>query len=382
MTRTVFSDAIAEADPDHARPYRYDDEEILEIPFREVGNMGPAGSISSSVNEMSRWMLVNLRGGEYDGRKLIGAATLKELHTPRIAIGTMPEGAESTPASYALGWFVDSYRGHLRVHHGGRIDGFSALVTLYPNDDTGVVVLTNGNGNPLPGLLTRHVADRLFDLEQKDWISEAASKRQIGLETGKEAEAKKETVRVKETKAAHSLDAYAGDYEHPGYGPLQVRKSGSGLEAVYNGIETPLKHWHYDVFNGLKAGDPVFENMKFRFETDVNGNVATLEVPLEPFVDPIAFRREPDRKFSDPSYLQTLTGTYSLPPQRLTVSLQGETLVISGPGMPNYELEPDLGGWFSLGGLSGYRVRFAKADDGTPTMEVSQPDGLYTARRE
>lgn len=377
MSRTNFADAVSAADPDHARPYRTRKHETSEIPFREVGNMGPAGSINSSVNEMTRWVRMLLGDGTLEGTRLVQASTWRELRTPQVAISALPQDPELTPASYAHGWFVDAFRGHLRTHHGGNIDGFSALVTLFPNDGIGIVALANGNGTPLPGLMTLHAAEMLFDSGRKDWNAQALARNAQFDEAEEKAEAKKTATRVPNTKPSHRLEEYAGDYEAPGYGRLRIEKTGPSLVAVYNGIATPLEHWHYDVFNGLRSDDPTFEDTRFQFRSDVNGNVAELVAPFEPFVDPIVFTRRPAAWMTDPAALGKFEGEYVLGPQAMRVHLRGASLVLSIQGQRPYELVPAADGWFDLSGLSGFRLRFLP--DGS--IELQQPNGLFTATK-
>lgn len=377
MTRTTFADADSVEDADHALPYAKRDDVVKKIPFREVGNMGPAGSINSSAREMTNWLLLNLGGGTFDGKRIVQASTLTELQTPQMHIGALPDEPETGPMSYAMGWFVDTYRGHLRLHHGGNIDGFSALVVFFPHDGLGIVVLTNMNGTPLTGLLARHVADRVLELERRDWLSEAHAEREQMESVRKEAESKKESVRIEGTSLSHPIDAFAGRYHDEGYGDLLIEKKGDGLGISYNGITAPLEHWHYDVFNATEnADDPAFEDLKVSFETDFNGNVAVVKVPFEPLVDPIVFTKLPPAWMSDPVELGKLTGDYVIGPQTISISLKGETLVASIPGQPSLDLDPELDGWFNLGGLTGFRVRFV--DD---KLEISQPNGLFTATR-
>jgi CubicO group peptidase (beta-lactamase class C family) len=375
MTHSNFADADSQKTTDFARPYREDHDKLLEIPFREVGNMGPAGSIDSTAGDMAKWMLVQLGDAHND---LIQKSTLRTLHTPQMTLGVLPEEPELGPPSYAMGWFVDSYRGHLRVQHGGNIDGFSALVTLFPNDDTGIVVLSNASGTALPGILTFHAADRLFKAEAKDWNGIALARRKAGKEMNKEAEAKKNAVRKPGTKPAHALADYAGDYENSGYGVIRIGRSGEALSVSYNGLNAPLEHWHYETFNALKNDDPTMENTKFTFETDVNGTVSALSVVMDPLVPAAAFAKKPDAKMSDPAWLKTFTGSYSLGPQTVDVSLHGNQIVLSIPGQPSYTLTPALEDWFELKGLNGYRMKF---DAAGKEITFSQPEGVYTAKR-
>jgi CubicO group peptidase (beta-lactamase class C family) len=373
MSHSNFADADSRKASDFAKPYRDDHDKLLEIPFREVGNMGPAGSINSTANDMAKWLLIQLGDAN---KELIAPTTLRELHTPQMTIAQLPDEPEFGPSAYAMGWGVDTYRGHLRIAHGGNIDGFSALVTLFPNDDTAIVVLANADGSALPSTLTLHAADRLFKLEPKDWNAIRLARRAQGKEAGKEAEAKKNSVRKQGTKPAHALAEYAGDYDNPGYGIIHVAQSGEALSVGYNGLSAPLEHWHYETFNALKAEDPTLEDTKLTFVTDVTGTVSSLSVVMDPTVAAAVFTKKPDPRMSDPAYLKAFAGTYQLAGRPIDVSLHGSQLVVSIPGQSPYSLVPALDDWFELKGLNGFRVKFSANE-----MTFSQPDGVYTAKR-
>ena len=382
MSRSNFSVLESQKDKDFALPYDERDGKIVKIPFRDISLVGPAGSINSSANEMSRWVTVHINGGKFGDKQVIGANTLADLHTPYMTTGGVSTRPDITAADYALGWMVDNYRGHGRVHHGGNIDGFSAMVSLLPNDGLGFVVLTNKNGTALAELLIRTAIDRVLGLEAVDWIGDAAKRQAEGEAVGKKAEEKKATRRRPGTSPAHKLDEYAGDYRHPGYGDLKVTLKGSQLGFIYNSIATPLAHWHYETFNGGKAEDPAFEDMKLTFRTDVNGNVVGVAVPFEPSLDDIYFDKKPDARLSDPAYLKSLVGAYTLASQTVTVSLKGNGLTIYVPGQPVYDLVPEVGGEFSLKQAKIIRVRFQEDAKGQVTgVEVSQPGGVFEYKR-
>jgi CubicO group peptidase (beta-lactamase class C family) len=382
MSRSNFSVVESQKDKDFALPYDERDGKVTRIPFRDITLIGPAGSINSTVNEMSRWVMVHINGGKYGDKQVIGADTLADLHTPYMTTGGVSTRIDITAPDYALGWMVDTYRGHQRVHHGGNIDGFSAMVSLLPNDGLGFVVLTNKNGTGLPELLIRTAADRILGLETVDWLGDAGKRLAEGEAVGKKAEEKKITRRRPGTSPAHKLDEYAGDYYHPGYGDLKVMLKGSQLSFTYNGITTPLGHWHYETFNGGKAEDPTFEDMKLTFRTDANGYVVGVAAPFEPALDDIYFLKKPDAQLSDPAYLKTLLGSYTLASQTVSVGLRGDVLTLSIPGQPVYDLVPEVGGEFSLKVAKVVRVRFLEDAKGQVTaLEVSQPGGVYEYKR-
>jgi CubicO group peptidase (beta-lactamase class C family) len=382
MSRSNFSVEDSKKDPDHAQPYIYRDKKITLIPFRNIDNVGPAGAINSSVNEMSRWLLVHLGGGKIDGRPIINPQTLDDLHQPAMPTGAPSAEPMIQSVGYALGWFVDTYRGHRMVHHGGNIDGFSAQVAFLPQDGIGVVALANMNGTALPVLLARHAADLLLGLEKRDWIAEIAKRLAEGRVAGEQAQKKGKERRVSGTNPAHKLDEYVGVYHHPGYGDLKVALVDKKLAFTYNGITTPLEHWHYETFNGLHTDDPTFEDFKITFGADVAGRVAWLEAQFEPTLEPIRLAKKPDAKLSDPPYLSKLAGRYQLPGQVATVSLKGEALVLVLPGQPEFDLLPRLGDEYVLKQVQAISIRFISDAKGNVTgLELNQAGAVFEAKR-
>jgi CubicO group peptidase (beta-lactamase class C family) len=385
MTSSNVSVRDSQKADDFAQPYDEHEEKVRVIPFRDITKVGPAGSINSNVLEMARWVTVHTHGGKLGGQAILSPAALNELHAPQMTTGQPSQKKEISPASYALGWSVDTYRGHRRVHHGGAIDGFTAETCLFPDDGMGIVVLNNKNGSPLPSLIGQHAADRLLGLEPIDWLAEALDRRTKSRAAQKEAKKKKETVRRSGTHPAHPLEEYAGDYQHPGYGPLKVELRDGRLVSIYNGIEATLEHWHFEVFNAPKAdNDPALDdfNQKLQFQTNLKGYVDAVAVPLEPSVKPIVFTKQPDKKLTDPEYLKRFAGEYELAGQTVTVRLQGHVLMFEQKGAPPVELIPDRDDEFNLKRVSGLSVRFVSDRSGKVLeLALNTPDGVFTAKR-
>lgn len=382
MKRTNFSVVDSQKDANHALPYREYKDNIEKIPFRNITNIGPAGSINSSVNEMSHWLLVHLNQGKFKDQQVINPQTVQDMHLAYMPTGGTPSIAEITPADYGLGWFVDTYRGHRRVRHGGNIDGFSALVCMFPDDGVGIVALTNKSGSPLPELLTRHVSDLILETETKDWIGQTVERIAKSKDMRKEAEEKKATRRKTGTVHAHKLIDYTGDYAHPGYGDLKILIESGKLVFTYNGITTPLEHWHYESFNAKRAEDPTFEDTKITFRTNVNGFVAALEIPIEPTLEETVFKKKPDAKYFNAAYLARFAGKYTLINDSFTVSLKGDSLTLFLPGQPEYDLVPVLGDEFIFKQVKIISVKFlTDENDNVIAAEFIQPNGIFEAKR-
>jgi hypothetical protein len=382
MTRSNFSVDESQKDADFAYPYIEEKSALKRTPFRNITTVGPAGSINSSANEMSRWVRVHLNKGRTGSRTLISAATLTDMHAPHMPTGSPQALPEISPALYGMGWFTDVYRGHARVHHGGNIDGFSALVAFLPQDNIGFVVLTNMNGSPLGELLVRHASDLLLGLPLRNWILEAAAAKAKALDVGQAAEQKKSTRQTPGTKPAHKLEDYAGDYYHPGYGDLKVGLKDGRLTFSINGIVSALEHWHYETFNARKIEDPTFNDSKLTFRTNANGYVSAVEVPVESALDDISFARKPDIRLSDPAWLEKLVGVYDTGTQRVTITIKGTALTASLPGQPGLDLVPTLGGEFFLKQVPQIIISFRFDEKGQVlSADLVQPGGVYEAKR-
>ncbi len=383
MTGSNFSVKDSQKTADFAKPYDDRDDRIVEIPFRDITNAGPAGSINSSVSDMARWLIVNSLKGKIGGRQLISPAVLADIHTPHMTTGAVQERAEIGPAGYGLGWSVDDYRGHRRAVHGGGIDGFSAMTTIYPQDGLGMVVLSNMNGTQLPEMLSRHAADRILSLSPIDWSGEYLKKKKTAKAAAKVAETKKSTVRRTGSSPAHPLAEYVGLYEHPGYGVVQVEQRDGKLGFSYNGIDAQLEHWHFEVWNALKnPKDPAFADMKLQFLTGVRGYVEGLSLPFEPRLEPIVFSRKPDTKLSDSDYLKKFAGDYELAGNTAHVRLSGNVLVLQVQTQNALNLVPDRDDSFNLKEQAGTSVHFVTDSGGSVSeMALSTAGGVFSAKR-
>jgi CubicO group peptidase (beta-lactamase class C family) len=384
MSSSNFSVKDSQKAADFARPYDDRDDKIVEIPFRDITNTGPAGSINSNVVDMGRWLVVQTHQGKIDGKQIISAAVLADIHTPHMTTGVPQQRKEIEPAGYALGWDVDSYRGHRRVHHGGAIDGFVASTSLFPDDSLGIVILANMGGTPLPEMVARHAADRLLGLPMINWSSEELAKKAKNKAATKEAKTKKDTVRRPGTSPAHQLAEYAGEYEHPGYGIIKIELAGDKLNFIYNSIEAPLEHWHFEVFRALKnPKDPAFEDEKVQFLTNVQGYVDGIAVPFEPSLKPIVFTMRPDARLSDPEYLKRFEGSYDVAGRTLKVRLKGDTLVVDSEGQRTLTLVPDRDDRFKIKEQSANSIRFKTGkDEADIELTLETAGGVFAAKRQ
>ena len=289
MKTSNFSVNDSQKTQDFSLPYAEQKGEVKAIPFRNIDAIGPAGSINSSVNEMSQWLLLQLGKGKLNGRQIISEKALAEVHTPQIVAGGDLKYDESFYSTYAMGWAVTSYRGHPMISHSGGIDGFTSQVRFLPKDQLGIVVLTNSS-SPASGLIAMNITDRMLGLSEAPWLQRAKDDAARGKEAQAKTKAEDETKRKKDAPASHKLNEYAGTFEHSAYQAFTISVEGNQLKFDLHGLRGGLSHYHYDVFQGTE-GSAGLEGTKVTFLSNKAGEIDRVSIPLEPGVKEIVFMR-------------------------------------------------------------------------------------------
>ena len=292
MSETDFSVEDSRKSADFAQPYQEIEGKVRLIPFCNVDAIAPAGAINSSVADMARWVLLNLAKGRYGDKlekRLVSEAALSQIQTPQIVVPEEWRYEELFYGSYAMAWRVNSYRGHLLVYHGGSIDGFTALVSMLPKDNIGLVVLNNLESGPINYILAYNIYDRLLGLKPVDWAARTRADIAKGRDNAEKAKKEREKERKPGTLPSHPLKDYAGDFDHPAYGRISVRLDGERFVADFHGLAYALSHFHYDAFE--MKNDLASIDAPLMFLTDAKGDIAGLTIKLEPSVREIVFTR-------------------------------------------------------------------------------------------
>src|SRR5262249_3367411 len=277
MISANFSSAKAEMARDHATPHGRQGNKIGPISWRNLDNVGPAGSINASVRDLSGWIRMHLNEGVVAGRRLISAENIREMHSPQQVVRLegrwkifFPE-SDTSQLSYGLGWFINDYRGYKLVMHGGTIDGFRAAIMLEPKAKIGIAVLANLNGTQMPEAVCYNVMDLMLGLRKKDWngaIGESA--KTFEMEAVKDLMARN-AARKKDTRPSHELAAYAGSYYDPAYGKAEVMVLDSKLAIIWSNFKSNLDHFHFDTFTPV---DDRLRNEQVAFSIGADGEVS------------------------------------------------------------------------------------------------------------
>ena len=132
------------ANPNSSKAYSLVDNKVTEITPANVDNLGPAGSITSCVNDLSKWVIMQLANGKYNGKQVVPSMVIQRTRQSNTIVGD-GNGKGSNFETYGLGWFLNDERGKKVVTHDGGANGFLSKTVLVPEDNFGFVILTNSD---------------------------------------------------------------------------------------------------------------------------------------------------------------------------------------------------------------------------------------------
>jgi CubicO group peptidase (beta-lactamase class C family) len=368
-----------------ATPHAEIEDTVHAIAYRNIDNIAAAGSINSNVMDMAQWVRLQLNNGKFEGKQLLSTAMAKEMHKPQTIIDLDGFWGIAHPEShflaYGLGWFLADYKGRKLVHHGGNIDGMSALVALMPEEKTGVVILTNMDGNFLPYALMYRLFDGYLGQPPRDWSSEIRKAIDGFLSQQEEADKKREEQRAKGTKPSLALSDYVGTYSDSMYGDVKIELVNDRLVARYGkAFVGDLEHWHYDTFRAIWRN-------RYLGKAFVTFALGTDGKPTELQVENLAdFKRAPEKADSVPAIeiaeadLAKYAGTYELqsPPLKIEIQVIGGQLKAAMEGQPLFSMVPLSQTRFRLigppGMPGGYYLDFTLSGDRATSVTLVQPD--------
>lgn len=118
---------------DYARPHLGN----RTVPLLNLDNIGSAGSVNSSIQDMLNWVQMWINKGEWNGKIIISQDVYQTATSPKIMISNNSE------ESYGFGWYIGTVEGEKVIYHGGGISGYKSSVYILPDRKIGIVILTN-----------------------------------------------------------------------------------------------------------------------------------------------------------------------------------------------------------------------------------------------
>ena len=282
MRSTSTSVSALEGLANVATPHGKMGGKVQPIPWRNWDNLGGAGAVNSCVADLAQWMRLQLGGGVYEGRRMLSEDVIEEMHTPQTVVPRSRSDEELFPEShfsaYGLGWRLMDYRGRLIVNHGGSLDGMRTHLILMPEEDLGVVAVTNVNESSVPLAIVWHVVDQYLEPREKDWNALYLAEAERSRARSDSTRARRETERLTGTTSSHPLEEFAGLYENELYGEVIVQLEDDRLVVSAGPFYVgDLEHWHLNTFQ-VTWRDPYLGRDYLGFVLDRMGRVEAVDV--------------------------------------------------------------------------------------------------------
>src|SRR5437870_1982705 len=265
---------------------------------RDPDAQSPTGGVCSSVNDLAKWMRLQLASGKFDGKQIVNEKALGETHHPHMLTGFSP--FTGLPGFYGLGWGV-SYdpEGRLRLNHSGAFAlGAATHVNLVPAEQLGIVVLTDAYPIGIAEALgTTFLDTALYGKPTQDWLvlfkqrfsNPAAIGTVLGFDYSKSPAS---------PAPASKNSAYLGRYTNDFFGDISIIEKDSGL-AIVQGPKNktfPMKHYDRDTFTYETEGENAVGRSGITFTIGPDGKATQVLVENLNERGEGVFKRIPDQK--------------------------------------------------------------------------------------
>ena len=284
MTSTVTKTSALDDLKNVATPHKTIEGKATPIAWTNWDNMGAAGGIISSVSDISKWMILQMNSGINEGDTLFSPDTQVDMWTLhnsyRVSLASQKNIPSRHFSGYGLGWGMSDYQGRKMVNHGGGYDGMYSRVTMIPEENLGIVVLTNSmTGISTP--ITMRAIDEFLGTGNRDWSAEALPRAARSAERYQQRITKRLAAREEGTEPTVPNSAFVGNYYDPMYGAVTITEEKGKLIldfAPAPQLKADLSHWHYNTFKiEWRETHAWFDFGTLKFVLDNNQEVEGIE---------------------------------------------------------------------------------------------------------
>ncbi len=201
-----------------------------------------AGGINSSIADLSKWVQALLSHGKYgegNTKRLFSEEVHRELWTPQTIIPVYNPGPYNTHfSSYGFGFGLSDVNGYKQVSHTGGLEGMVTQITMIPELNLGIIVLTNQQEGGAFSSITNQIKDAYFGRKGTDWVKDLSARRNQNL-----------------AGAQHLMDSIWNEID----GFQKSAKTKPEL-ALFTGTYTDP--WLGDIYISIKNGKPWFDSKR------------------------------------------------------------------------------------------------------------------------
>lgn len=201
--------------------------EVKVIPRNTLRVGHAAGGIYSSINDLSKWLICLMnKGVSVEGKRILSETTVKEMWTPQTIIPAYNPGVYNVHFSaYGLGFFLSDVKGKLQVTHTGGLEGMVTQITMLPELNLGIIVLTNQQEGAAFSAITNTIKDTYLGIAGIDWHNRLLTNRKREIEEAKKITDSVENEIYRAQKSTvQNWKSFVGTYKDPWMGEATVHE--------------------------------------------------------------------------------------------------------------------------------------------------------------
>jgi CubicO group peptidase (beta-lactamase class C family) len=239
MKESTYTVEAIEAAANHANGHRWTPEGTVEVPFTRIFPypLAGTGDINSNVEDMARWVRMQLNNGTFDGHRIVSSENLTYTRIPKVGL--------NDKLSYALGWYnYLTSNGNVLWHDGDALS-FGSFVGLVPDKNIGIIILTNETNVTAPNSLGVWLLDRILGNAKSDPVAESLKNAKANFEATAKLFAKPANPRP-----SPPLAPLTGNFVSPSFGKAVLTSKDDALviEVQATGAKFKLVPWDGDIF--------------------------------------------------------------------------------------------------------------------------------------
>ena len=239
MKDSTYTAEAIEAAPNHAKGHRWTPEGTIEVPFTPIFpyHLAGSGNINSNIEDMARWVRMQLGNGTFDGRRIVSSENLAYTRMPKVALNDQ--------VFYDLGWYnYLTPNGNILWHDGDALS-FGSFVGLVPDKNIGIIILTNETNVEAPNSLGAWVLDRILGNAKHDPVAENLKNAKATFEA-----TAKQFAKPANPRPFPQLAPLTGNFVNSSLGKavLTLKDDALVIEVQATGAKFKLVPWDGDIF--------------------------------------------------------------------------------------------------------------------------------------
>lgn len=270
--------------PEASKAYSMINDKVAEITPANVDNLGPAASITSCVNDLSKWIIMQLANGKYNGKQIVPEEVIERTRESFMIVNAQSRKGCNF-SNYGLGWFLNDAYGKKIVTHDGGANGFLSKTVLIPEDNFGFVILTNSDaqylfealGNQIIGAMTQQPYKNISALYYNGFMENHDAEKLIIADYKKTAAAYRAPV--------GSYVKVAGVYANKVYGQIAIEAKDNHAEVSFEFHPQYKAKIQFLTPSTLllEYSDPTLGTKVIAYSE--KGTEATIEIKVTDFID-------------------------------------------------------------------------------------------------